>query len=127
MIRYLLITLVFFSYSYAITQKEVSEKIKKMTFLEYKEYKKTDEYKTFEKERKEKIQKKKSKKVSSKQESCMVLGYKFGSCATRSLMGLKCLAGTNITIPPRCRGKTSTKKGIDIAVKAEYDIAKGLD
>lgn len=55
-------------------------------------------------------------------ESCYVLGYKYGLCATKSLHGISCKTENDIVIPKRCRGKTETKRGIKAGAKEVYDI-----
>jgi hypothetical protein len=51
------------------------------------------------------------------EESCYDLGYRFGSCATRSMHGLTCKPENDIIIPVRCRGKAETERGLKAAVK----------
>ena len=58
--------------------------------------------------------------ISYAYESCYDIGYKFGSCVVRSMKGLKCYKGTDISIPIRCRNKKETKLGIKAGMKLEY-------
>ncbi|MCT7570531.1 hypothetical protein [Aliarcobacter butzleri] len=44
-------------------------------------------------------------------DSCYDIGFKFGSCVARSMNGLVCKTGTNISIPISCQGKAETEQG----------------
>lgn len=46
------------------------------------------------------------------EESCYDIGYKYGSCVSRSHLNIPCKVGTNVSIPFRCRDTIETKKGI---------------
>ena len=52
--------------------------------------------------------------------SCYELGYRFGRCATRSMKGLPCEPGTDISIPARCKSREDTKRGIEDGVRSAY-------
>jgi len=54
-------------------------------------------------------------------ETCYEVGYRFGLCATQSMLGIPCKPENDIVIPTRCREKDETKKGIEAGVKAVYD------
>ena len=55
------------------------------------------------------------------EETCYDLGYRYGLCATQSMVGLQCKPKNDFAMPERCRGKEDTKKGIASGVKAVYD------
>lgn len=52
-------------------------------------------------------------------ESCYTIGFKYGSCVARSMNGLVCKSGTNISIPVDCQGKSETEQGIKAGVASE--------
>jgi hypothetical protein len=47
------------------------------------------------------------------EESCYDLGYKYGSCVSRQHLNIDCKAGTDVSIPFRCRDRLDTKEGIE--------------
>ena len=55
-------------------------------------------------------------------DNCYELGYKYGLCSTKSLYGINCNPKNDIVIPPSCRGKSETKKGIEKGVKTVYEV-----
>lgn len=54
-------------------------------------------------------------------ETCYELGYRYGLCATKSMLNIQCNPENDIVIPPRCRGKEETQRGLKAGVKAVYD------
>jgi hypothetical protein len=54
-------------------------------------------------------------------DTCYQLGYRFGTCATRSLKGLECDPENDIVIPERCRNNAETQRGVRDGTKAVYD------
>ncbi|MCX6073401.1 MAG: hypothetical protein NTY39_03700 [Campylobacterales bacterium] len=47
------------------------------------------------------------------EESCYDIGVKYGSCVSRQHLNIACKAGTDISIPFRCRDRLDTKAGIE--------------
>jgi hypothetical protein len=62
-----------------------------------------------------------SANLSHGAESCYELGYRYGLCATQTMLGIRCKPENDIIIPQRCREKEETNKGIKAGVKAVYD------
>lgn len=54
----------------------------------------------------------KTKQTDQSTVSCYELGVRYGRCSALSFKGLPCNPKDDIIIPNRCRGKSSTKKGI---------------
>jgi len=47
------------------------------------------------------------------EESCYDIGTKYGSCVSRQHLNIACKAGTDVSIPFRCRDRLDTKAGIE--------------
>lgn len=46
------------------------------------------------------------------EESCYDIGYKYGSCISRTHLDMGCKPGTDVSIPFRCRERAETEAGI---------------
>ena len=55
-----------------------------------------------------------------KQQSCYEIGYKTGRCAAKSMSNLPCDAGDEIPMPPECKGKPETEKGLTEGRKSVF-------
>jgi len=55
-----------------------------------------------------------------KQQSCYDVGYKTGRCAAKSMSNLPCEPGEDIPMPPECKGKPETEKGLTEGRKSVY-------
>lgn len=51
-------------------------------------------------------------------ESCYDLGYRYGLCSGKSLLGRECKPENDFTIPFKCRTNTNTQEGIRAGVMA---------
>ncbi len=56
------------------------------------------------------------------QESCYSLGYRYGMCFAKSMLGLECKPENEIVMPKRCRGNTDMERGTKEGIKAVYDV-----
>lgn len=65
------------------------------------------------KELEEKRKQKKKVLWKNLETRCASLGYDYGLCAARAIVGLPCDPANDIVIPLECRGKISTKRGIE--------------
>jgi hypothetical protein len=52
--------------------------------------------------------------------SCYDIGYKTGRCAAKSMSNLPCEPGEDIPMPPECKGKSETEKGLTDGRKSVY-------
>lgn len=52
--------------------------------------------------------------------SCYEIGFRTGRCAAKSMSGLPCDAGDEIPMPPECKGKPETEKGLLEGRKSVY-------
>ena len=52
--------------------------------------------------------------------SCYEIGFRTGRCAAKSMSGLPCEAGDEIPMPPECKGKPETEKGLLEGRKSVY-------
>jgi hypothetical protein len=50
--------------------------------------------------------------VQGKARSCYEIGFRTGRCAAKSMSNLPCDAGDEIPMPPECKGKPETEKGL---------------
>jgi hypothetical protein len=57
---------------------------------------------------------------AAKQQSCYEIGYKTGRCAAKAMSNLPCDAGDEIPMPPECKGKSETDKGLTEGRKSVY-------
>jgi len=58
--------------------------------------------------------------VAAKQQSCYDIGFKTGRCAAKSMSNLPCEPGEDIPMPPECKGKPETEKGLANGRKSVY-------
>lgn len=63
---------------------------------------------------------KKAKAVTSHEESCYQLGYRYGRCGTMALKGYQCDPQDDIIVPVRCRGLSETDRGTYDGVKSVW-------
>jgi len=56
--------------------------------------------------------------------SCFEVGYRFGKCATESMLGKSCDPKDDVIVPDRCKNKEETKRGIEAGVKVAHRGAK---
>jgi hypothetical protein len=54
------------------------------------------------------------------QADCYEIGYKTGRCVAKSMSNLPCDAGDEIPMPPECKGKPETDKGLTEGRKSVY-------
>jgi hypothetical protein len=52
--------------------------------------------------------------------SCYEIGFRTGRCVAKSMSGLPCDAGDEIPMPPECKGKPETEKGLLEGRKSVY-------
>ncbi len=64
--------------------------------------------------------------ISVNAESCYDIGYRYGECVTRMKFNLSC-SEPGIVIPINCRGKKSTQKGIEAAVKTVFKLNSNIN
>jgi hypothetical protein len=57
---------------------------------------------------------------AAKQPDCYEIGYKTGRCVAKSMSNLPCDAGDEIPMPPECKGKPETDKGLTEGRKSVY-------
>ena len=50
--------------------------------------------------------------------SCYDLGYRYGLCSGKSLLGLECKPENDLVMPSRCRANENTQEGIRAGVVA---------
>jgi hypothetical protein len=50
--------------------------------------------------------------IQGKALSCYEIGFRTGRCAAKSMSNLPCDAGDEIPMPPECKGKPETEKGL---------------
>lgn len=48
---------------------------------------------------------------------CYKLGYRYGRCAAKIMIGKTCKTSDNIVIPERCQYDPDTKRGMEDALK----------
>lgn len=64
--------------------------------------------------------------AEAKKTRCYEIGYKFGYCATRSLMGYKCKKENDVNVPSTCRNKNDTEHGINDGTRDAYLNTDGV-
>lgn len=52
--------------------------------------------------------------------SCYEIAFKVGRCAAKTMSNLPCEPGEDITLPPACKGKPETDKGLADGRKSVY-------
>jgi len=52
--------------------------------------------------------------------SCYEIGFRTGRCVAKSMSNLPCDAGDEIPMPPECKGKPETEKGLLEGRKSVY-------
>ena len=53
---------------------------------------------------------------------CYDIGYQYGICSTKIVLGMSCKSENDVSIPESCRYVDMTEKGIDAGVREVYNI-----